>query len=216
MLGVPDPRRSGAAENRLEFGKTDSGAGLSRGVRRGWKAGRCRRVLRYVGGMLFDEWRAIVVDPVRQLVRRGLPALSLAFLAAFGVIFFHALAQDPPGATVVRRLGGVYADLPLPLELLRTPVSLYVPALDLPVWAGMTQLFLAFALAELALGRVRTLTIAYATTLAGTLTARIMIAIGPGWWGWGYGPTRAGCSTRGPRPPWSDCSPTWRSYAAHR
>jgi hypothetical protein len=146
------------------------------------------RAAAFAGRTLRGEWHGIVIDPVRQLVRRGLPALSLAFLAAFGVIFFHALAQRPAGATAVRILGGVSAHLPLWLALLRTPVSLYVPALDLPVWAGITQLFLAFALAELVLGRARTLFIAYATTLAGTLTVRVMIALGPGWGGFGLPP----------------------------
>ncbi|MET7486824.1 hypothetical protein [Streptomyces sp. NPDC005538] len=137
---------------------------------------------------LRGEWQGIVVDPVRQLLRRGLPGVSLAFVAAFGVIFFHALAQRPGGETVVRHLGGVQGDLPLWLALLRTPISLYVPALDLPVWAGITQLFLAFALAELALGRARTLFVAYATTLAGTLTVRVMLLIGPGCGGIGLRP----------------------------
>ncbi|MEU6541403.1 hypothetical protein [Streptomyces sp. NPDC047000] len=136
-----------------------------------------------LGRMVRGEWYGIVVDPVRQLVRRGLTGLVLAFTACCGVIFFHALAQRPSGAVAVRLLGGVRGDLPLGLALLRTPVSLYVPALDLPVWAGITQLFLAFALAELALGRRRTLVIAYATTLAGTLTVRLMIALGPGRYG---------------------------------
>ncbi|MEU3423063.1 hypothetical protein AB0F39_31705 [Streptomyces murinus] len=143
------------------------------------------RLARFTGRTLRGEWHAIVVDPVRQLARRGLSGLLLAFVAAFGVIFFHDIAQHPTGAMWVTRLGGVKADLPLWLSLLRTPVSLYVPALDLPVWAGITQLFLAFALAELTLGRSRTLAIAYATTLAGTLVARLMIAIGPGWSGLG-------------------------------
>lgn len=144
-----------------------------------------RRAASFVGHTVRDEWQGIVVDPVRRLSRRGLPGLTLAFVATFGVIFFHDLAQRPGGTRLVWRLGGVTADLPLWLALLRTPVSLYVPALDLPVWAGITQLFLAFALAELVLGRTRTLVIAYATTLAGTLTARVMIALGPGWGGLG-------------------------------
>lgn len=145
----------------------------------------CVRVARSVVRTLRGEWHGIVVDPVQQLLRRGLSGLSLAFVAAFGVIFFHAIAQHATGAVAVRLLGGVSADLPLWLALLRTPVSLYVPALDLPVWAGITQLFLAFALAELLLGRVRTLAVSYATTLAGTLTVRVMIALGPGCWGFG-------------------------------
>ncbi|MGW3107530.1 hypothetical protein [Streptomyces sp. NPDC001100] len=142
----------------------------------------------FIWRTLRGEWQGIVVDPVRQLLRRGLPGMSLAFVAAFGVIFFHALAQRPAGASIVRQLGGVQGDLPLWLALLRTPISLYVPALDLPVWAGITQLFLAFALAELALGRVRTLVVAYATTLAGTLTVRVMLLIGPGCGGIGLRP----------------------------
>ncbi|TQJ91428.1 hypothetical protein FBY22_2252 [Streptomyces sp. SLBN-31] len=146
------------------------------------------RVALFVWRTLRGEWEGIIADPLRRLRRRGLPALSLAFLAAGGVIFFHAIAQHRTGATVVRLLGGVYADLPLWLALLRTPVSLYVPALDLPVWAGITQLFLAFALAELALGRARTLVISYATTLAGTLMVRVMLAIGPAWHGVGLPP----------------------------
>ncbi|MBW8793342.1 MAG: hypothetical protein JF597_07025 [Streptomyces sp.] len=146
------------------------------------------RAGRFTSRTLRGEWHSIVVDPVRQLVRRGLSGLVLAFVAAFGVIFFHGIAQHPFGRRVVWHLGGVTADLPLWLSLLRTPVSLYVPALDLPVWAGITQLFLAFALAELTLGRGRTLAVAYVTTLAGTMTARVMVALGPGWWGFGLPP----------------------------
>ncbi|GHI03856.1 hypothetical protein AQI88_08715 [Streptomyces cellostaticus] len=156
--------------------------------RKGWIRSVLARLARFTGRTLRAEWYAIVVDPIRRLARRGLSGLVLAFVAAFGVIFFHDLAQHPTGALWVTRLGGVKADVPLWLSLLRTPVSLYVPALDLPVWAGITQLFLAFALAELALGRRRTLAIAYITTLAGTLTARVMIALGPGWWGLGLPP----------------------------
>nr|WP_093781837.1 hypothetical protein [Streptomyces sp. yr375] len=146
------------------------------------------RAARFVGRTLRGEWYGIVVDPLRQLRQRGPAALLLAFVACAGVIFFHAIAQHPSGATVVRLIGGVQGDLPLWLALLRTPVSLYVPALDLPVWAGITQLFLAFALAELSLGRRRTLLVAYASTLAGTLTVRLMMALGPGWWGIGLPP----------------------------
>ncbi|GHG92242.1 hypothetical protein [Streptomyces rubradiris] len=156
------------------------------------------RLARCAGRTLGTEWHGIVVDPVRRLARRGLSGLLLAFVAAFGVVLFHDIAQYPAGAVWVRRLGGVRADLPLWLSLLRTPVSLYVPALDLPVWAGITQLFLAFALAELTLGRARTLFIAYTTTLAGTLTARLMIALGPGWWGFGLPPEAGRVLDTGP------------------
>ncbi|MFI1505465.1 hypothetical protein [Streptomyces sp. NPDC020597] len=157
-----------------------------------------RRAAAFVGRTLRGEWHGIVVDPVRQLARRGPAALLLAVVACVGVIFFHGIAQHPVGATAVRLLGGVQGDLPLWLALLRTPVSLYVPALDLPVWAGITQLFLAFALAELALGRRRTLLIAYASTMAGTLSVRVMLAIGPGQWCLGLPPEAGQVLDTGP------------------
>lgn len=175
-------RCAGGAADRLRAHRLwGELAGQGHGRPRGglWRAAA------FVGRTLRGEWQGIVVDPVRQLRRRGLPALFLAFLAAFGVVFFHALAQRPAGAVAVRLLGGVKGDLPLWLALLRTPVSLYVPALDLPVWGGITSLSLAFALAELILGRARTLVVSYATTLAGTLMVRVMIALGPGWGGLG-------------------------------
>ncbi|MEU3841235.1 hypothetical protein AB0E88_14530 [Streptomyces sp. NPDC028635] len=166
--------------------------------RRGRPRGLSRRAVVFVGRTLWNEFRGIVADPVVRLVRRGPGALLLGCVACVGVIFFHAIAQYRVGATVVRVLGGVRGDLPLWLALLRTPVSLYVPALDLPVWAGLTSLFLAFALAEVALGRIRTLAVAYATTLAGTLAARVMIAIGPGWWGLGLSPETGQVLDTGP------------------
>ncbi len=141
------------------------------------------RGVAFLGRTLWGELQGIVVDPVRELWRRGPSALSLAFVACAGVIFFHAIAQNDTGEKIVREVGGVQGDLPLWQALLRTPISLYVPALDLPVWAGITQLFLAFALAEVALGRARTLFIAYASTLSGTLTVRVMLALGPDHWG---------------------------------
>ncbi|MGW2615714.1 hypothetical protein [Streptomyces sp. NPDC001500] len=167
----------------------DRGAPLAPGGGRSTPPdGVLSRAARFAGRTLRREWYGIVVDPLRQLRRRGPGALLLAVVACLGVIFFHALAQHPAGATAVRAVGGVRGDLPLWLALLRTPVSLYVPALDLPVWAGITQLFLAFALAELSLGRGRTLLVAYASTLAGTLSVRVMLAAGPGWWGFGLPP----------------------------
>ncbi|MEU5276943.1 hypothetical protein AB0G87_11080 [Streptomyces asoensis] len=185
---VRDRVRPRAAGARAAVGVGAAGIGAGTGVEAGPRGGAFSRAFAFVGRTLRGEWYGIVVDPLRQLRRRGPAALLLAFVACAGVIFFHAIAQHRTGATAVRVLGGVQGDLPLWLALLRTPVSLYVPALDLPVWAGITQLFLAFALAELALGRRRTLLIAYASTLAGTLSARVMMAMGPGRWGLGLPP----------------------------
>jgi hypothetical protein len=138
------------------------------------------RVPLFLWRTLVHEFRSIIVAPVRELlVHRRWAGLSLAVVACLGVIVLHAIHLTDWGHDFVRVVGGVQADLPLPIALLRTPVSLYVPALNLPVWAGLTQLFIAFALAQLTLGWKRTLLISYVTTLAGTMSARFMIWLGP-------------------------------------
>ncbi|GAA0585069.1 hypothetical protein GCM10010394_12380 [Streptomyces crystallinus] len=186
MFQVADGRRDGVEGGR---GDAVEGTGApsvppeTSGGDRPQRAELLVRPVRFLVRTLRGEFQGIVIDPVRQLVHRGLRGLFLGVLACVAVTVFHAIHLTRAGAVVVRLTGEVKADLPLWLALLRTPISLFVPALDLPVWAGLTQLFLGFALAELALGRTRTLVIAYVTTLAGTLSARVMIALGPGAWG---------------------------------
>ncbi|MET8769916.1 hypothetical protein [Streptomyces sp. NPDC004658] len=124
------------------------------------------------------EWGplyAAVRDPLRG---RGLVAAPLT-LAAVGLTALLQYVQNQPwGYRLVQDLGAVRADDPLWLALLRTPLSLFVPALDLPVWGALAQILLVFGIAELCLGWWRTLTIAYVATLAGTLYARLGITLG--------------------------------------
>lgn len=51
----------------------------------------------------------------------------------------------------------------------RTPLSLFAPALDLPVWGALAQILLVFGPAEVRLGRWHTLAVAYPATPAGTV-----------------------------------------------
>ncbi|MEU9097390.1 hypothetical protein [Streptomyces sp. NPDC048361] len=142
-----------------------------------------RVVGRTVGRNLRREFRSIVVEPVRALVRRGLSGVLLAVFVSAAVLLLHAVDQTRTGATLVRLTSHVRGDIPLPLVLLRTPLSLFVPARDLPALPGIPVLFTCFALAQLVLGRTRTLVVAYAASFAGTLGARVMLAVGPRWWG---------------------------------
>ena len=61
------------------------------------------------------------------------------------------------GYRFVQNIGAVRAEDPLWLALLRTPLSLFVPALDLPVWGALAQILVVFGIAEICLGRWRTL-----------------------------------------------------------
>jgi hypothetical protein len=113
------------------------------------------------------------------VARKRLAAVPLATTATFLILLFSVLQHLPGGDRLVTHIGVVRASLPLGVSLLRTPLSLYVPALDLPVWGALAQVFVVFGVAEIVLGRRLTLVIAYVCTLAGTLFARVAVTVGP-------------------------------------
>ncbi|MEY9878091.1 hypothetical protein ABH931_007615 [Streptacidiphilus sp. MAP12-33] len=125
------------------------------------------------------EWGALVRALRTGLRGRGLAAMPLTICATLAILAFQVWQQSPSGAAIVEQLGVVRASLPLHVALSRTPLSLFVPAPDLPVWGAALQVFVVFGIAELTLGRFRTLAISYAATLAATMYARQGIAMGP-------------------------------------
>ncbi|MFI6981373.1 hypothetical protein ACIBSV_22635 [Embleya sp. NPDC050154] len=136
-------------------------------------------LLARTGGAVRGEWGRLTSVPIRELRAHGVWAIPLTCCTVLLTLGFWLAWRTAWGGDVVRVLGGVSAGIPLPLALLRTPVSLFVPAPDLPVWGALIQVLILFGLAELDLGARRTLVIAYLATLCGTLTARVMIALGP-------------------------------------
>ncbi|MVO86487.1 hypothetical protein GPA10_17395 [Streptomyces sp. p1417] len=137
------------------------------------------RIVRRVRGALRAEWRCLALVAWRQLRERGLLGVRLALAASLAMICLHELQQFPASDRVVRLVGEVRADQPLWVSLLRTPVSVLVPTRDQPVWGGLPRLVLSLGLAQLLLGPRRALLVGYGATLAGTLGARVMVAIGP-------------------------------------
>ncbi|MFD3502214.1 hypothetical protein ACFWWT_10720 [Streptomyces sp. NPDC058676] len=125
------------------------------------------------------EWELLYVSVRVPLIRRGWRALPMALGAVCLTAALHLVHNQSWGYQFVQNIGGVRAQDPLWLALLRTPLSLFVPALDLPVWGALVQVLLVFGIAEICLGRWRTLTLAYTATLAGTLYARVGIRLGP-------------------------------------
>jgi hypothetical protein len=124
------------------------------------------------------EWGALYRAARRSLAADRLTALTLTLAATATVLLLQALQHSPGGAALVERLGVVRASLPLWESLVRTPLSLFVPAPNLPVWGAAAQVFLVFGLAELTIGRRDTLLVAYAGSLAGTLYARQAVHLG--------------------------------------
>ncbi|GAA3796746.1 hypothetical protein [Streptomyces chiangmaiensis] len=125
------------------------------------------------------EWGLPYVTARRALARRPWRALPMTLAAVCLTSLLHFVHNQPWGFRFVANVGSVRAEEPLWLSLLRTPLSLCVPALDLPVWGALLQILCVFGIAEICLGWWRTLVIAYIATLAGTLYARVGIALGP-------------------------------------
>ncbi|MFJ2088425.1 hypothetical protein ACIOEW_04080 [Streptomyces sp. NPDC087901] len=125
------------------------------------------------------EWGPLWTAVRAALVTERLRAVPMTLAAVCLTALLQVVQNRSWGYGPVQALGAVRAEDPLPAALLRTPLSLFVPALDLPVWGALAQVLLVFGIAEICLGRWRTLLIAYVATLAGTLYARIGVAVGP-------------------------------------
>jgi hypothetical protein len=125
------------------------------------------------------EWAPLFSTVRAALARSRLRAVPMTPAAVGLTALLQVVQNQPWGFRPVHFLGSVRAEDPLWTALLRTPLSLFVPALDLPVWGALAQVLVVFGVAEICLGRQRTLLIAYVATLAGTLYARTGVAVGP-------------------------------------
>ncbi len=94
-------------------------------------------------------------------------AVSSAVVASF--LHFHVLHPE------LWRSGDVYAALPLTSELVRLPMSLFLPTSYLPLWAACAQLLVVIGLGELILGRWLTIIVASIGHVGSTLLARLLL-----------------------------------------
>nr|WP_240929359.1 hypothetical protein [Streptomyces coryli] len=127
-----------------------------------------------------EEWRRLA-GGLREAWRTGggLRGMWLGAVCAALVLMFSYGQQSESGADFIERAAVVRPSLPLPTALARTPLSMFVPAPDLPSWGAVLQVLVAFGLGGLALGGWRTLAVALVATLAGTLYARLGVWLGP-------------------------------------
>ncbi|MFD9910843.1 hypothetical protein [Streptomyces sp. NPDC059063] len=128
------------------------------------------------------EWGDLYATVRDALVARRWRAIPMTLAAVALTALFQYVQNQSWGYQFIQNIGSVRAEEPLWLALVRTPLSLFVPALDLPVWGALAQILLVFGIAEICHGWWRTLLVGYAATLAGTLYARLGIALGPDNW----------------------------------
>lgn len=96
-------------------------------------------------------------------------SLALACAAVTVLLHFHTVNTE------LWRSGDVYAALPLTTELIRLPMSLFMPTAYLPLWGAILQLLVVIGLGELILGRSMTLLVTAAGHVGSTLVARILL-----------------------------------------
>lgn len=125
------------------------------------------------------EWGLLYATVRGPLAKRRLRAVPMTVGAVCLTALLQFTQNQSWGYRFVQGVGSVRAEDPLWAAMLRTPLSLFVPALDLPVWGALVQILVVLGIAEVCLGWFPTLTIAYVATLAGTLYARMGIALGP-------------------------------------
>ncbi|MEU5212333.1 hypothetical protein [Streptomyces sp. NPDC020742] len=125
------------------------------------------------------EWGPLWGTVRSALAVAKLRAVPVTLAAVCLTVVFQFVQRQAWGYQTVQDIGSVQAWEHLWVALLRTPLSLFVPALDLPVWGALAQILVVFGIAEICVGWRQTLGVAYLATLAGTMYARIGIWIGP-------------------------------------
>jgi hypothetical protein len=96
-------------------------------------------------------------------------SLALASIAVAEMVHVHVLSPE------LWRSGDVYAALPVTTELVRLPMSLFMPTAYLPLWGAILQLLVVIGLGELILGRSVTVLVAAAGHFGSTLSARLLL-----------------------------------------
>uniref|UniRef100_A0AAU2JL69 Integral membrane protein n=1 Tax=Streptomyces sp. NBC_00049 TaxID=2903617 RepID=A0AAU2JL69_9ACTN len=137
-----------------------------------WNTSSLRRFAR-------REWGPPFWTVRDALVREKWRAIPMTIGAVCLTSVFQIVQNTSWGFQPVQNLGSVKAADPLWLAVLRTPLSLFVPALDLPVWGALAQILLVFGISEICIGWWRTLLVGYVATLAGTTYARIGLSVSP-------------------------------------
>jgi hypothetical protein len=125
---------------------------------------------------MLREARAIA-SSVRARWRSGhKPWITIG--AVIATLVFWTLRRAGVWSGPIDALSVVRADQPLLASLLRVPLSILVPAPNLPVWGAVVQVAVVGAISEALLGRRRLVGLALGSQYVATLAGRIAAWIG--------------------------------------
>jgi hypothetical protein len=121
--------------------------------------------------LLWQPWHA---------VRTGqLSRFWLGPAAAAAVLILAELARTGAGQPLLQRWAIMRGDQPWWLTLQKVPLSLFAPAHLLPCGFAMLQVFVVFGGAQVLIGVRRTMGVAVAAHLLGSLSPRLWVWIAP-------------------------------------
>jgi hypothetical protein len=128
--------------------------------------------------VLVGEVDRIFRPVLAELRARGWRAIPFSIFSAALITAFALIQHTSWGWSLVVHVAAVYQALPIWLIIVRLPLSMFAPAPDLPAWGAVAQVLVVFAVAEVRLGRWRTLLVAVCTNALTTLSARLMWVVG--------------------------------------
>ena len=124
-----------------------------------------------------DELRALRGSARSGWDRDGWRGITLALIGATFIAVTTLIRTTGYGVRWLDAVTELRPDLPSPTWLLRLPGSLVAPAPRLPVWGSIGQVLIVVGLAELLLGRRRTLTIALIAQFITSLAGRVLVQL---------------------------------------
>lgn len=156
-----------------------------------------RRPVRSLWAEVRAELRRLAGPAQVRLRDRGVRSLTVAFCATTAVWAVYQWLQADRDADLLHSWFYEAASLPGITALAHLPASVFAPAPGLPVWGALAQVFVVVGLAELVVGRRRTVVIALLAHAAATASARVMLWAGPHLW-FGLRPEVAFVTDTGP------------------
>lgn len=131
-----------------------------------------------VSAELFDEVRRVAAVVVRRWRQAGFAGFAAA-VGLCALVTLVNLLDHHGGDDWLRMCCAEHDGDPLARWLVRLPGSMIAPAQNLPVWGSLVQIFVVFALAEAAVGRMRAIVVAGIGHMLSTVGARLLMWLGP-------------------------------------
>lgn len=128
-------------------------------------------------GRLNNEIRALIGSTRARWDREAWRGVTVALFGAALIAFTTTLRATGFGVGVLDNITELRPDLPFLTWLVRVPGSLVAPAPRLPVWGSIGQVLIVVGMAELLLGRRRTLTIAIIAQFVTSLAGRVLVQL---------------------------------------